>query len=256
MFYKPRHARPSQTRRRALVLASSGAVVTALLASPAVANAAPLQQLSGSIDLDLTADLNSLEAEIRQAINIDDAGAHDFAWDTRNNLHRQAEHLPQQAVGPVKAAIDNAVNAVFPGLIAARSTPPPAAAPAPAPAPAPGFNTGSCPPTADVCVDLDGNRSWLQENGQVSYGAVPISAGGIGQETPRGTFTVNRKVIDEVSWEFNNAPMPYAIYFTNNGHAFHEGNVATTSAGCVRLNHNDAVHYYENLQIGDTVHIY
>lgn len=253
MFYKPRHSRPSQTKRRAAVLASSGAVATALLAAPVTASASPLEQLSGSVDLDLSSDLSSLEADIREALTFDDANARNLAWDTRNNLHRQAENLPPQATGPVKDAIDNAVNAVFPGMIAARTAPPAAA---PAPGPAPRFNTGSCPPTADVCVDLDGNRSWLQDNGRVSYGAVPISAGGIGQATPRGTFTVNRKVVDEISWEFNNAPMPYAIYFTNNGHAFHQGNVAATSAGCVRLNHDDAVHYFENLQIGDTVYIY
>src|SRR5699024_2139206 len=54
----------------------------------------------------------------------------------------------------------------------------------------------------------------------------------------------------------NNAPMPYAIYFTNNGHAFHMGDPAYDSAGCVRLPQQAAMRYWDNLQIGDKVFIY
>src|SRR5699024_3574052 len=72
----------------------------------------------------------------------------------------------------------------------------------------------------------------------------------------RGTFHVNRKVKDEISYEFNNAPMPYAIYFTNYGHAFHMGDPAYDSAGCVRLPEQAALRYWNNLQIGDKVVIY
>lgn len=220
------------------------------------AHAAPADPFAGSSEIAGEFNAADVQAQFEDLAANATSGAEDTAWELRSTLHAQAGTLPAEAAGFARDTVDAAVNAVFPGLIAARTAPAPAAAPAPGPAPEPAFDTGSCPATADVCVDLDGGRSWLQENGDVSYGAVPISAGGIGQETPRGTFEVNRKVRDEVSYEFNNAPMPYAIYFTYNGHAFHQGNVATTSAGCVRLNQADAQYYFENVHIGDTVHIY
>lgn len=254
MFYKSRNTQPTSIKRRLAVFASAGVTALALLGAPGSASAAPQLPVNGS------SDMGNIEAELRELGSSNDAAARDSAWQTRQNLHSQAENLPPQAAQAAKQTVDGAVNTVFPGLIAARTAPAPAPAPvpAPAPAPAPAFNSGSCPAEAEVCVDLNGGRSWLQENGQVVYGAVPVSSGAVGRntQTPRGTFYVNRKVKDEISYEFNNAPMPYAIYFTNNGHAFHQGNVATTSAGCIRLGHADAVHYFNNLQIGDMVYIY
>lgn len=113
-----------------------------------------------------------------------------------------------------------------------------------------------CPASARVCVDIDGKRTWLQQNGDTSYGPVSMSPGKPGQDTPRGNFTVQYKVKDEISREFNNAPMPYAVYFTNNGHAFHQGTLDTQSAGCVRMNNQDAITYFNALNPGDQVFIY
>ena len=118
------------------------------------------------------------------------------------------------------------------------------------------FDYGECPPQARACVDLDGGRSWLQDNGQVTYGAVPIGQGGPGYETPRAGFHVSRKVIDDVSYIFDLAPMPFAVYFTSVGHAFHEGDPAGDSHGCVRLAPGDAEVYFHTLQVGDLIHIY
>ncbi|QNH95575.1 L,D-transpeptidase [Corynebacterium anserum] len=113
-----------------------------------------------------------------------------------------------------------------------------------------------CPATARACVDLANNKTWLQKDGKITYGPVTMNKGKKGEETPRGTFYVTRKVKDEVSREFNNAPMPYAVYFTNNGHAFHQGNTAYPSSGCVRLERPDAIRYYNDLQVGDEVYIW
>jgi lipoprotein-anchoring transpeptidase ErfK/SrfK len=113
-----------------------------------------------------------------------------------------------------------------------------------------------CPADARVCVDVDGRRTWMQRDGDTSYGPVPMSPGRPGEDTPRGSFAVQYKVKDEVSTEFNNSPMPYAVYFTNNGHAFHEGTLTSQSAGCVRLNNQDAITYFNALQPGDKVFIY
>lgn len=138
-----------------------------------------------------------------------------------------------------------------------------AAAPEPAPevrapeavVPEP-FDYGECPPVARACVDLDGERAWLQEDGEVTYGAVDIGQGGPGYETPRSEFHVTRKVEYDVSYAFDMAPMPYSVYFTNVGHAFHEGDPNGDSHGCVRLAPGDAEVFYDALQVYDLVHIY
>lgn len=118
------------------------------------------------------------------------------------------------------------------------------------------FDRGPCPADAKVCVDLNGRRTWLQDGGKVSYVSPAMSAGMRGQETPRGTFHVTRKVEHEISREFNNAPMPYSIYFTNNGHAFHLDDPAVDSNGCVHLPPDAAKRYWDNVQVGDKVFIY
>ncbi len=212
-------------------LASAGALLASLLAAPAAVSAQPALPESSSRMLD--------EAG---------AAAREGAWEARNQLHDRSEELPPELAGSSRDGVDAVVEGLFPGLIEERALPP-------APEPAP-FDRGSCPPAARACVDLDGRRSWLQEGGEVSYGPVPISIGRIGHETPRGTHHVNRKVIDEVSYIYDLAPMPYSVYFTHNGHAFHEGDLSTSSAGCIRLSHNDAVTYFNELQIGDMVHVY
>ncbi|WP_053544172.1 L,D-transpeptidase [Corynebacterium deserti] len=248
-------ANNSRIRYSASIKRSVAAVVTAaatslaLIAVPATASAQDLATTSSTIQND----------------------AREGAWVTRNQLQGQLENLGPAAL-PAKAAVDNAINGLFPGLVDEKLAAEEAATRAQAEREAAAareaeaariaaeeaarFDRGSCPAAADVCVDIDGGRTWLQDNGVVTYGAVPVSSGGVGQETPRGTFYINRKVKDEISYEFNNAPMPYAMYFTYNGHAFHQGNVATTSAGCVRLNQQDAIYYFNNVQIGDMVYIY
>ena len=88
------------------------------------------------------------------------------------------------------------------------------------------------------------------------YQAGLIGPGRPGYETPRGTFYVNRKVKDEISYEFNNAPMPYSVYFTNNGIAFHQDDPYVPSAGCIHLYRADAQRYFNDLQIGDKVYVF
>jgi hypothetical protein len=139
-----------------------------------------------------------------------------------------------------------------PGLV-----PPPPAPPAPpVPPPPPDLTPQSpCPRTAAACVDLAGNRTWLQSGERLSYGPVRMSHGMAGWETPRGTFQVTRKVRHEVSRLFNNAPMPYSVYFVG-GIAFHEGDPAYASHGCIRLDQPAAATYFDRLQVGDTVVVF
>lgn len=235
-------------KRGVVALISAIAATASVLGAPATASAQDYAAGSAELNTEITNSIAQITSDSREG-----------AWVTRNNIHAQVDPLGPSGL-PIKNAVDAAVNGIFPGLIqeklAAEQAARNAQAAAERAAAAARFDRGSCPPAADVCVDIDGGRSWLQNNGQVVYGAVPVSSGGIGQETPRGTFYINRKVKDEISYEFGNAPMPYAMYFTYNGHAFHQGNVARTSAGCVRLNQQDAIHYFNNVGIGDMVYIY
>ena len=236
MSYKLRYAKLRGVARFAAAVVPSGVAVAGLL-SPATAAAQPA--------------VGSSEAT-RQG-----------AWDTRNSLNSQAGTLPPDAAQAVQGAVDGAVNGMFPGLIQEREAAiraeneRRAAAEAQSSAPqSSDFDRGPCPATARACVDLAGQRTWLQKDGNVEYGPVTMSSGAQGWETPRGTHKVTRKVKDEISREFHNAPMPYSVYFTNTGVAFHAGRVDWLSHGCIHLNHDDAVTYFNSLKPGDVVFVY
>lgn len=147
-------------------------------------------------------------------------------------------------------ALEQAGIAPPPGLAPAPLPPPPPPPPPPDPTP-----QSPCPRTAAACVDLDGNRTWLQSGERLSYGPVRMSHGKAGWETPRGTYQVTRKVRHEVSRLFNNAPMPYSVYFVG-GIAFHEGDPTVESHGCIRLDQPAAATFFDRLQVGDTVVVF
>lgn len=112
-----------------------------------------------------------------------------------------------------------------------------------------------CTAAARACVDLGARQAWLIDAGQVVRGPLAISSGGPGHETPRGDFRVEWKDKDHRSAEFNDAPMPFAVFFAQGGIAFHEGNLNTPSAGCVRLSYDDASAFYDVLAVNDRVQV-
>jgi hypothetical protein len=64
--------------------------------------------------------------------------------------------------------------------------------------------------------------------------------GGIDYDTPNGAFKPFRMEIDHHSDEWDNAPMPYSIFFTQTGNAVHGAYEQRSlghavSHGCVRL---------------------
>ncbi|MCG8919972.1 L,D-transpeptidase [Actinokineospora sp. PR83] len=121
----------------------------------------------------------------------------------------------------------------------------------PKPAPSPGT---PCTTDADACIDLSANQSWLLEDGKVVYGPVPITSGRPGYLTPPGTFKVQWKDIDHKSSEFNDAPMPYSVFF-NSGIAFHQGSLKVKSHGCIHLSNAAAKTFYNGLKVGDVVQV-
>ncbi len=113
-----------------------------------------------------------------------------------------------------------------------------------------------CTGSARACVDLGANKAWLIHDGTVGYGPVSISHGAAGEETPTGTFAVQWKDEHHHSAEFDDAAMPYSVFFAPGGIAFHEGNPSNASAGCVHLAHDDAVAFYHDLEVGDEVQVH
>ena len=77
----------------------------------------------------------------------------------------------------------------------------------------------------------------------------PVSTGGPGYATPSGTYTASSMNKIWYSKQWDNAPMPHAVFFTKEGHAIHGtyevkrlGKPA--SHGCVRLSPQNAATLY------------
>jgi lipoprotein-anchoring transpeptidase ErfK/SrfK len=112
-----------------------------------------------------------------------------------------------------------------------------------------------CGSSAAACVSLGSQRAWLMSGGQVTYGPTPITSGRPGERTPPGVFHVLWKDKDHRSSIFNNAPMPYSVFFTNTGIAFHEGSLRSPSAGCIHLSRSAAQTFFNTLKVGQVVQV-
>ena len=111
-----------------------------------------------------------------------------------------------------------------------------------------------CTTTAKACVDLAGRRAWLIQDGVVLRRAQSMAVGDEIDPTPLGTFQVEWKAQQWTSREYL-TQMPFAVFFAEGGIAFHEGGQDSNSAGCVKLVHDDAVAWFNYLQVGDEVQI-
>ncbi|HKN54123.1 MAG TPA: L,D-transpeptidase [Amycolatopsis sp.] len=111
-----------------------------------------------------------------------------------------------------------------------------------------------CSAQAKACLQLHTNTAWLMNNGQVTRGGVPVTVGKPRYPTPTGTFHVQYKDLHHYSRQFH-GPMPYSVFFTNTGVAFHQGSLKVQSHGCVHLSHADAVAFFDTLQPGDVVEV-
>ena len=75
---------------------------------------------------------------------------------------------------------------------------------------------------ADLLINIDksAQRMTVTVNGEQLYDW-PVSTGANGYDTPSGTFKPFRMEIDHYSEEYDNAPMPYSMFFTQTGNAIH-----------------------------------
>jgi L,D-transpeptidase catalytic domain len=99
----------------------------------------------------------------------------------------------------------------------------------------------TAPASASILITIDKSAQQMSVavNGAERY-VWPVSTGRPGYDTPSGTFKPNRMDADHYSQEWDNAPMPHAIFFDLDGHAIHgffdvKHLGRAVSHGCVRL---------------------
>jgi hypothetical protein len=110
----------------------------------------------------------------------------------------------------------------------------------------------------EIYVDLSRQRMIVKKPGGETL-VWKVSSGRAGFETPTGVFNVQRMDADHLSDEYDQAPMPYAIFFYR-GLAIHgtyeRGLGRPASHGCVRLAIDNARDLYSWVeQYGATIEI-
>lgn len=104
------------------------------------------------------------------------------------------------------------------------------------------------PPSLIATIDLSTQAMRVTANGRL-VGNWAISSGASGFETPTGRFRPSWTSKMHYSRKYNNAPMPYSVFF-NGGIATH-GTTATgrlgapASHGCIRLRTDNARKFYQ-----------
>jgi hypothetical protein len=101
-------------------------------------------------------------------------------------------------------------------------------------------------------IDKSTQRMTVIRDGAVMY-TWPVSTGRPGYPTPSGSFKAFRMEADHFSKEWDDAPMPHSIFFTQNGIAVHGTLEAKNlgrpvSHGCVRLSTKNAATLYAMVQ--------
>src|SRR6516162_2152233 len=71
-----------------------------------------------------------------------------------------------------------------------------------------------------VTIDKSTQRMMVQVDGGLRW-VWPVSTGRPGHDTPSGHYTAFRMEADHFSKEWDDAPMPHSIFFSQFGHAIH-----------------------------------
>jgi hypothetical protein len=99
-----------------------------------------------------------------------------------------------------------------------------------------------------ITVDKTTQRMTVSVDGSERY-SWPVSTGMAAYTTPTGAFTPSRLVKEHYSKEWDDAPMPHSIFFTDAGHAIHGSHAIArlgtpASHGCVRLSPTNAARLF------------
>src|SRR5262245_1645126 len=108
--------------------------------------------------------------------------------------------------------------------------------------------TNPAAPTIVINIDKTKQRMTVLLDGVQRYDW-PVSTGKAGYSTPSGTFTPLSMNKVWYSKEWDNAPMPHAIFFMKDGHAIHGSYEVkhlgkAVSHGCVRISPQNATTLY------------
>ena len=114
------------------------------------------------------------------------------------------------------------------------------------------FASGAAQAKISITVDKNAQLMSVAIDGVERY-QWPVSTGLPSYETPNGSFRTFRMEQDHYSKEFDEAPMPHAIFFTKSGHAIHGTDSVNrlgspASHGCVRLSRANAATLYALVQ--------
>lgn len=139
-------------------------------------------------------------------------------------------------------AISTTPDGALPATAPSGVTPPIEAASA-APLPTPLEAAAPPPPEVQVTISLSKQRMVVSVAGKERY-AWPVSTARKGYRTPLGTYRPERMHKRYFSRKYDNAPMPYAIFF-HRGWAIHGTDAVgrlgrPASHGCVRLHPSNA----------------
>ena len=96
------------------------------------------------------------------------------------------------------------------------------------------FASGAAQAKVAITVDKDNQQMTVAVDGVERY-RWPVSSGLPSYETPNGSFRTFRMEEDHYSKEFDDAPMPHAIFFTKIGHASTAPTPSTVSAARPRM---------------------
>ncbi|MCX7315000.1 MAG: L,D-transpeptidase [Alphaproteobacteria bacterium] len=104
----------------------------------------------------------------------------------------------------------------------------------------------AAPASAKILIEIDksAQRMVVSQDGTVLH-TWPVSTGLRGHDTPAGEFKPFRMEKEHYSREWDDAPMPHSIFFTQRGHAIHGTEAVRNlgrpaSHGCVRLDPQNA----------------
>lgn len=103
-----------------------------------------------------------------------------------------------------------------------------------------------------ISINKNSQKMTVSVDGEKTY-VWPVSTGAPGYTTPSGNYKPFRMEKDHFSKEWDDAPMPYSIFFTPQGHAIH-GSPYTkrlgtrASHGCVRLAPGNAAKLFALVQ--------
>jgi hypothetical protein len=103
-------------------------------------------------------------------------------------------------------------------------------------------------PALVITIDKDTQTMTVSLDGVERY-VWAVSTGQPGYSTPSGTYTARSMNEIWYSKQWDNAPMPHAVFFTREGHAIHGTNEVKrlgnpASHGCVRISPQNATTLY------------